>query len=300
MSNDKDRININQGKNMVNIGKELKKQSQEIKLNSKAVESLIQDNERRTKKYTLLRSIFKLDSNGNIKKDSIKNIVAILDNDPIFKNAFQYNEFSEENEITKDIKELHIKKGTFIDAYSDEIANYIENKQEYDCILFNKNRIESAINVVSQRHAFNPMLDYMNSAYTHWDKKRRLDKFFPEFLGVLKNEVSSLITRLWFMGGVAKVYNPLTKIDQSLDLVGSQGVGKTSLLQNIAPLGLYTDQFNSFTDKDDLGNLIGMFIINDDEMTASSKGSFEEIKRFLTDNNFKYRPPYAKYPKKNY
>lgn len=37
------------GKNMVNIGKELKKQSQEIKLNSKAVESLIQDNERRKK-----------------------------------------------------------------------------------------------------------------------------------------------------------------------------------------------------------------------------------------------------------
>ena len=40
-----------------------------------------------------------------------------------------------------------------------------------------------------------------------------------------------------------------------------------------------------------------MFIINDDEMTASSKSSFEEMKRFLTDNNFKYRPPYAKHPK---
>lgn len=77
------------------------------------------------------------------------------------------------------------------------------------------------------------------------------------------------------MGGVAKVYHPLTKVDQSLDLVGSQGVGKTSILQNLAPYGLYTDQFNSFTDKDDLSNLIGMFIINDDEMTTSSKSSFE-------------------------
>ena len=69
------------------------------------------------------------------------------------------------------------------------------------------------------------------------------------------------------------------------------------MLQNLAPMGLYTDQFNSVTDKDDLGNLIGMFIVNDDEMTATSKSSFEEIKRFLTDNNFKYRPPYAKHPK---
>ncbi|KAA8807141.1 VapE domain-containing protein, partial [Lactobacillus crispatus] len=139
--------------------------------------------------------------------------------------------------------------------------------------------------------------DYMNEAYKNYDKKRRLDDFFPDFLGVTKSDASILITRLWFMGGVAKVYHPLTKVDQSLDLVGSQGVGKTSILQNLAPYGLYTDQFNSFTDKDDLSNLIGMFIINDDEMTASSKSSFEEMKRFLTDNNFKYRPPYAKHPK---
>ena len=141
------------------------------------------------------------------------------------------------------------------------------------------------------------MVDYMENAFKKYDGQRRLDDFFPKFLGVEKSAVTSLITRLWFMGGVAKVYHPLTKIDQSLDLVGSQGIGKTTLLQNLAPLGLYTDQFNSFTDKDDLGNLIGMFIVNDDEMAATSKSSFEEIKRFLTDNNFKYRPPYAKHPK---
>lgn len=282
---------------MFNVVKKLAKQSKEIKLNPKAVESIRKDNERRAKKYTLLRSIFNLNSSGNIKKDSIKNVVAILDNDPIFKGAFQYNEFSEENEITKDIKELHIKKGAFIDSYDDEIANYIENQPDYDHTIFNKARIESAINIVSQRHSFNPMVNYMNHAYKTWDKKRRLDNFFPDFLGVEKNTVTSLITRLWFMSGVAKVYHPLTKIDQSLDLVGSQGAGKTTLLQNLAPYGLYTDQFNSFTDKDDLGNLIGMFIVNDDEMAATNKSSFEDIKRFLTDNNFKYRPPYAKHPK---
>ena len=299
MTNSKKNKPLKQAKNMVKIDKEFKKHSEDLpfSLPEKSVENIRKDNERRAKKYTLLRSVFNLNSTGNIKKDSIKNVVAILDNDPIFKGAFQYNEFSEENEITKDIPLLHIKKGAFIDTYDDEIANYIESKQIYDYTAFNKARIESAINVVSHRHAFNPMLDYMNEAYKNYDKKRRLDDFFPDFLGVTKSDASILITRLWFMGGVAKVYHPLTKVDQSLDLVGSQGVGKTSILQNLAPYGLYTDQFNSFTDKDDLSNLIGMFIINDDEMTASSKSSFEEMKRFLTDNNFKYRPPYAKHPK---
>lgn len=299
MTNSKKNKPLKQAKNMVKIDKEFKKHSENlsIHLDPKAVENIRKDNERRAKKYTLLRSVFNLNSTGNIKKDSIKNVVAILDNDPIFKGAFQYNKFSEENEITKDIPLLHIKKGAFIDTYDDEIANYIESKQIYDYTAFNKARIESAINVVSQRHAFNPMVDYMENAFKKYDGQRRLDDFFPKFLGVEKSAVTSLITRLWFMGGVAKVYHPLTKVDQSLDLVGSQGVGKTSILQNLAPYGLYTDQFNSFTDKDDLSNLIGMFIINDDEMTASSKSSFEEMKRFLTDNNFKYRPPYAKHPK---
>lgn len=287
-----------EAKNMLNLGKKLEKQSKTVlNLPKEKTEKLRQAQERDTRKYKLLRSIFLLDSHNNIKKNSIKNVVAILDNDPIFKGAFQYNEFSEENEITKDIPQLHIKKGSFVDAYNDEIANYIESQEDYDHVIFDKNRIESAINIVSQRHAFNPMVDYMENAFKKYDGQRRLNDFFPKFLGVKKSEVSILITRLWFMGGVAKVYHPLTKIDQSLDLVGSQGIGKTTLLQNLAPLGLYTDQFNSVTDKDDLGNLIGMFIVNDDEMAATSKSSFEEIKRFLTDNNFKYRPPYAKHPK---
>ena len=286
------------GKNMLNLGKELAQQSQTVlNLPKEKTEKLRQAQERDAKKYKLLRSIFLLDSHNNIRKNSIENVVAILESDPIFKDAFQYNEFSEENEITKDIPQLHIKKGAFVDAYDDEIANYIERQQDYDHVLFDKNRIESAINVVSRRHAFNPMVDYMENAFKNYDKKRRLDDFFPKFLGVERSAVTSLITRLWFMGGVAKVYRPLTKIDQTLDLVGSQGVGKTTLLENLAPFELYTDQLKTFTEKDDLGNLIGMFIINDDEMTASNRSSFDEIKKFMTDKKFKYRPPYEKYPR---
>lgn len=284
-----------EAKNMLTLGEVLKKQGQELELDPKKVKALKQQQEKDNRKVSLLRSLFILDSHNNIKRNSIKNVVAILENDPLFKGAFQYNEFSEENEITKDISELHIKKGNFIDAYDDEIANYIESQEDYDHVFFDKNRIDSAINVVSRRNTFNPMLNYMNEAYNKWDKKRRLDDFFPIFLGVRKDETTTLITRLWFMGGVAKVYKPLTKIDFSLDLVGGQGVGKTTILQRIAPFDLYTDQFNSFTDKDDKGNLIGMFIVNDDEMTASNKASFEEIKKFLTDKYFKYRPSYARH-----
>ena len=95
------------------------------------------------------------------------------------------------------------------------------------------------------------------------------------------------------MGAVAKAYNPKVKFDFVLDLVGGQGVGKTSLLQKTAPLGLYTDQFNTFSNKDDFEVMKNALIVNDDEMTASNDASFEEIKKFITMQQFEYRKAYA-------
>ena len=96
------------------------------------------------------------------------------------------------------------------------------------------------------------------------------------------------------MGAVAKSYDPKTKFDFVLDIVGSQGVGKTTLLQKLAPLGLYTDQFNTFTNKDDFEVMKNALIVNDDEMTASNDASFEEIKKFITMQVFEYRKSYAR------
>ena len=45
---------------------------------------------------------------------------------------------------------------------------------------------------------------------------------------------------MWLVGAVAKVYEPFTKFDYVLDLVGGQGVGKTSLLQKSVALGIPT------------------------------------------------------------
>ena len=136
----------------------------------------------------------------------------------------------------------------------------------------------------------------MDNAYKRWDKKRRIDNFFPEYLGAKKNATTTLITRTWLIGAVAKAYNPETKFDYVLDLVGGQGVGKTSILKNIAPMGLYTDQFNTFTKKDDFEVMKNALIVNDDEMTASNDASFEEIKKFITMQDFEYRKPYGHKP----
>lgn len=235
---------------------------------------------------------FKTDKNGRIKSNSLVNIEIILENDPVLKGTFQFNEFTTEIDVVKPNDKLMFKTGQLVDAYVDQIASYIEDNSDYG-VLFDNKKIRSAITVVAMRHRYNPILDYFNNAYKSWDHKERLGYIMGDYLGVEEDIVTQLITKLFFVGAVAKAHNPKTKFDFVLDLVGGQGAGKTTFLQKIAPLGYYTDQFSTFDNKDDYAVMRRALIINDDEMTATNNASFEILKKFITLQEFEYRKPYG-------
>ncbi len=235
---------------------------------------------------------FKTDKLGRISSNSLMNIEIILENDPLLKDTFQFNDFTSEIDVVKANDKLMIKTGQLIDAYVDQVASYIESNPAYG-VLFDNKKIQSAITVVAMRHRYNPVTDYFDEAYKNWDHKERLDHVMNEYLGVEETPITKLITKLFFVGAVAKAYNPKTKFDFVLDLVGGQGAGKTSFLQKIAPLGLYTDQFTSFDTKDDYAVMRRALIINDDEMTATNSTTFEVLKKFVTLQEFEYRKPYG-------
>lgn len=235
---------------------------------------------------------FKLDKNGHIKVNSLVNIEKILEKDPILKDTFRFNEFTTEIDVVKSNSELMFKTGQLVDAYVDQIASYIENNSDYG-VLFDNKKIRSAITVVAMRHHYNPVLDYFDDAYRAWDHKQRLNHIMGDYLGVEETTVTQLITKLFFVGAVAKAHNLKTKFDFVLDLVGGQGAGKTTFLQKIAPLGYYTDQFSTFDNKDDYAVMRRALIINDDEMTATNNASFEILKKFITLQEFEYRKPYG-------
>jgi len=97
---------------------------------------------------------------------------------------------------------------------------------------------------------------------------------------------------LFFRGAVAKVFDPTIKFDFVLDLTGRQGVGKTQFFE-----GLFTHKYfttvETFTDKDDKARMVRNWCVFDDEMVASKKASFSELKKFITETKLEFRPPYA-------
>lgn len=252
------------------------------------------DDAEKLKGLQINKSPFLVDSKDHIKRNSIFNIKVILEMDSLLKGMFRYNEYTECVEVVKDCPELHIAKGFVRDGYVDSIACYIESSAKYQHVLFDQLRIRTAIEQVAYNNGYNPLKIYMEEAAEKWDGKDRLTTVFCDFLGAERREEVILSTKMFFYGGVAKIFDPSVKFDFVLDLVGGQGAGKTSFWQNIAPLGYYTDQFYTFTDKDDFSVMRKVLIVNDDEMTATRKASFEELKRFVTMQQFEYREPYGR------
>lgn len=246
---------------------------------------------------------FDLTDKDTIKTTSTKNVALILQHDPNLKGILKFNRFTDEIDVVKPvtldltkqgIPKIVLKKGQLNDGIVNDIVLYISVSPEYKT-TFKPNLVSQVIDSVARANSYNPVIDYFEKCLAKWDKKPRLDDFLQKYLGADESEATKLTVRLWFMGAVAKGYNPLTKFDYVLDLVGGQGIGKTTLLREIAPCGFYTDQFNSFTDKDDKAELKNALIVNDDEMTASNRSSFEVVKKFITEQVFRYRPSYGKY-----
>ncbi|UNF77514.1 virulence-associated E family protein [Lactiplantibacillus plantarum] len=227
---------------------------------------------------------------GNIKANSIFNASLILEHDPVLKQLFAFNEFTHETEVTRDSRELLIEHGQLKDEYTPAIQAYMEAHYR---VVFAPKLINDAVTNVSRKNVFNPVIEYFNNCFKKWDGKKRVADFLPTYLGADHSEVTTLQTMLFFVGAVAKTFKPETKFDFVLDLVGGQGTGKTTLLKNMAN-GWYTDQFTSFENKDDFGNMMRALIVNDDEMTATAHSSFEILKKFASLEKLEFRPAYRR------
>lgn len=236
---------------------------------------------------------------GAIKQNSIVNIEIILEKDANIAGKIAYNCFTYDIELIDDINlnTTIIKKGIVKNDLEPALLAYIE---KWYGVLFTKQNMTDALVNIAHRYEFNPVIDYFERVHDEWDEVPRIPEFFPTYLGVEFNEVTTLTTQIWLVGAVAKTYEEECKFDFVLDLVGGQGTGKTTILQKLG-MNWYTDSITDLKDKDNFAIMLRSLIVNDDEMVATQNSKFEEIKKFVTAVNLEFRKPFdrraERYPK---
>lgn len=233
-----------------------------------------------------------LNDKGAIKANSPMNVLASFKADDQLSLYLKHNDFSQEHELTKDIRigNTFFKKGELPSNFDSVVKVYFESVLG---VAFSNQAMLDGMETFFSERSYNPVMEYMEKAAENWDGRKRINQMLQVYLGAEDIDLVSKIAEMWLVGAVAKVYDPYAKFDYVLDLVGGQGVGKTSLLQKLGG-AWYTDSVTDFANKDNYDIMLKSLIVNDDEMVASNRMSFAETKAFISKTSLRFRKPYMK------
>ena len=233
-----------------------------------------------------------LNDKGGIKSNSPNNVLLSFKADDQLSIYLKHNEFSQEHELTKDIRigNTFFKKGELPSNFDSVVKVYFESVLG---VAFSNQAMLDGMETFFSERSYNPVMEYMERAASNWDGRKRINQMLQVYLGAEDIDLVSKIAKMWLVGAVAKVYEPYAKFDYVLDLVGGQGVGKTSLLQKLGG-DWYTDAVTDFANKDNYDIMLKALIVNDDEMVASNRMSFAETKAFISKTSLRFRKPYMK------
>lgn len=232
------------------------------------------------------------DKKGNYLS-SYKNIKLIMGNDPKLKGCFAVNTFSEKKVLKRlpvwrksDDKDLFLR-----DDDEEQLRIYLADEP---WCLEAKQKISDILSGVSRNNAFHPVKEYFSGLF--WDGIERLDTLFIDYLGAEDNELNRCITRIVFTAAVNRIYRPGTKFDQITVLVGSQGCGKSTIIEKMSVSPEWFS--NSMPSPDDpvkaASHLRGKLIIEVGELVGFRKAEVEAIKSFLSKTSDDFRPAWGK------
>lgn len=218
------------------------------------------------------------------------NIRIILENDPLLKNTFGYDLFSQRIVVTRPLfwrTSNDDNSPYWIDSDDSQMRYYLETRYGID----NLKKIDDEITSIAHKNAFHRVREYLRELV--WDGVPRLDTFFIDYLGADDSEYVRTITRKTLIAAVGRVMQPGLKFDNMLVLEGRQGLGKSELLSKLGK-GWFSDSLNEMQGKEAYESLRGYWIIEVSELEAMRKSEVSAVKKFISKKVDSYRVSYGK------
>lgn len=214
-------------------------------------------------------------------KQSVDNIYAIMTHDKTY-DGIRFNEMTQNAEI-----ERNGKKHKWTDTEEAKSEKYIEKRYG----IYNDKKHLQALRILFELRSYNPIKDIIESV--EWDGLERCEQFLTKWALCEDTEYTREVSRLIFAGGVWRLYQPGSKVDDVPVLIGKQGGGKSSLVRFLAINDDYYGEIKTVETDKSIEQLSGKWICEIAELSAFTKAKeIESVKAFITRQRDSYRKPY--------
>ena len=152
--------------------------------------------------------------------------------------------------------------------------------------------IGGVVALVAKGAAFDPLCDSLRSL--SWDGTPRVDSWLTQYLGAQDSSYVRLVGRWWLISAVARAFRPGCQVHHALILEGSQGAGKSTVVQLLAGEDFYLEDVGDVGSIEAAKQLQGMWLVELAELDALRRAEQTTIKRFVSQRTDRYRPSYGR------
>lgn len=225
--------------------------------------------------------------NGTPESD-VFNCLVVLKHDPALKGKIRLDEFAHRLVVIDDLPWRDKDETPYWTDTDDAcLRNYFATKY----LIKGKGIIDDALQEVTQDNKFHPVREYLKGIT--WDGECRVDTLFIDYIGAEDTEYIRAVTRKWMCGAVARVMDPGVKFDTAIVLYGSQGLGKSLILERLGRKW-FNNSLVDIKTKDALEQIQGSWIVELAELAPTYKNDNEIVKAFISRTYDRFRSPYGR------
>lgn len=249
-------------------------------------------------------------------KNTLPNIVLILQNDPRFSGIMAFNEFSQEvvlknkpPRVKKKAKAQHdpvnltgriwqiddpINGNNWTDSHDADVRFVIESKATLNGygIKIADRDLRAAVDKCAQQNAFHPVKDTIEEV--DWDGVCRVETLFIDYLGCEDNDYHRQASLMTLVGAIARIYEPGCKFDFVPILEGTQGKGKSTFIQTLGLKWMRELQGDVGNSKEMVESMQGAWILEIGELSNMHRAEVNDLKSFVSRQVDKVRLSYEK------
>lgn len=161
-------------------------------------------------------------------------------------------------------------------------------------INYNANKMWEAVRFVASQYPVSPPKQFLEQLVWNGDKNA-IRKLLPSYLGAEDTLLNAWIMEHMILGLIKRVFEPGSKFDEMMVLVGGQGIGKSTFARYLAVKDDWFCTIENIQGKDAVMNLMGKTVVEIEEFVALRNAkSANEAKSFLSKLSDRIRIPYER------